>query len=143
MMRSGRAALCLAFAAACAPSRPASRAEAPSKSPAASPSIRPAVVLVRAKPDYIVVNLRQLVTPPRGLIKFNIADAERLLAEPPRPTALMPADPDRPPPPRPRIGSEALSLADRAFERGDAFDAAAQYRALRAIADSLLLPVTP
>jgi hypothetical protein len=49
------------------------------------------------------------------------------------PTAMteeMPPVPVVLPPARPRTGGDALALADLALERGDALDAAAQYRAL-------------
>ncbi|MBZ0236469.1 MAG: hypothetical protein K8M05_29345, partial [Deltaproteobacteria bacterium] len=67
---------------------------------------------------------------PEGLEELDVEGAESLWGEVP---VLAPTSPDHPPAPRvsrPFSGGEAMALADLALARGDAFDAAAQYRAL-------------
>mgnify|MGYP000954249436 CR=1 FL=1 len=128
---TGRAALCLALVAACAPGRGSAPA-APAVGAASGAEARRDAARGTAgtrESSHAVAPILDLTRPP-GFEILRVADdddgADDLLP-------LHPETPDRPrsmPLVRPRSGGEALALADLALTRGDAFDAIAQYRAL-------------
>jgi hypothetical protein len=147
----GRAVLCaaLALVAAGAPARRTPAAPVPTPAPAPTPArggaatpMAPDDLVVRgerqgdehrveeAAPSYVVVSLRELVHRPEGFDELDLEQAERMLKAPPRPIPRMPPYPPPSTPTRPLDASDAVALADLALARGDAFDAAAQYRAL-------------
>lgn len=69
-----------------------------------------------------------IVSPPIALVNFEHAD----IVDPPAARPLLGESPLKPLvllPPRPSVRGDALELADLALKRGDALDAAAQYRA--------------
>lgn len=133
-------------AAACTPAqREFHAAPAPERRTAALPGDRdeltvraevatdhPVVNVNRAteKPDYVVVSLQPLVRRPSGFEPLDLEMAAGARAEPPQPMPRLPPYPPASTPSRPYGAGDAVALADMALERGDAFDAAAQYRAL-------------
>lgn len=125
---TGRAVLCLALAAACAPASRGAAAPGVASTSGAGRDAARGTAGTRVS-SHAVAPILDLARP-AGFEILRVADDEDGADDV---LPLHPETPDRPrsmPLVRPRSGGEALALADLALTRGDTFDAIAQYRAL-------------
>jgi hypothetical protein len=81
-------------------------------------------------PTSEAVPIHALIARPPALELYDVDAVRALLEDAPVLRATIPEEPYIAAPARPQSGGEALELADLALMRGDALDAAAQYRAL-------------